>query len=97
MFKRWVEDEAPSFQIPFYLFDLFFARRGRLVGKKCPALAIGKHVLIVSKTKLLIINCHTKETREVDDSRWCLCASDGPKVYLADKDALLALSSRTSI
>jgi len=55
-------------------------------GKKCPALASGKHVLIVSKTKLLIINCHTKETREVDDSRWCLCASDGPKVYLADKD-----------
>lgn len=79
------------------LFVWSFLGRGRLVGKKCPALAIGKHVLIVSKTKLLIINCHTKETREVDDSRWCLCASDGPKIYLADKDALLALSSRTSI
>lgn len=55
-------------------------------GKKCPALATEKHVLIVSKTKLLIVNCDTKESREVDDSRWCLCAVDGRKVILADKD-----------
>eukprot|EP00435_Cladocopium_sp_Y103_P031500 s1779_g8.t1 len=55
-------------------------------GKKCPALATEKHVLIVSKTKLLIVNCDTKESREVGDSRWCLCAADGPKIILADKD-----------
>lgn len=55
-------------------------------GKKCPALATEKHVLIVSKSKLLIVNCDAKESREVDDSRWCLCALDGPKVILADKD-----------
>ena len=43
-------------------------------------------MLIVSKTKLLIVNCDTKESREVDDSRWCLCAVDGRKVILADKE-----------
>ncbi len=95
-FWEWCSSIGWRMRPPFICL-IFFARPGRLVGKKCPALAIGKHVLIVSKTKLLIINCLTKETREVDDSRWCLCAADGPKIYLADKDPLLALSSRTSI
>ena len=50
-------------------------------------MATASHMLVVSKTKLLIIDVSSGASREVEDSRWCLCALDGDKVLLADKDA----------
>lgn len=40
----------------------------------------------MSKTKLLIIEVSSGAVREVEDSRWCLCALDGDEVLLADKE-----------
>ncbi|CAJ1368797.1 unnamed protein product [Effrenium voratum] len=61
----------------------FFTRGA---GNKCAALVADGQFLAVGRNKLLIVDCKSNKARVIDDSRWCMCAADGPVIYLADKE-----------
>ncbi|CAE7602139.1 CTTNBP2 [Symbiodinium natans] len=53
-------------------------------GRKCPALAVGSHVLILGKDKMLVIDTVAKAVRVIKHPGWCLCASNGENVYFVN-------------